>query len=495
MGFWKKLTKDVAKTTGIVLGDVDSANARNATKAAVDGMDLFRQKMNSSIIQNGQFSAQKGNLFEYIEAAKFNTDAASKGVAARAFVTDALGDSQATADILIRDKGRTAKQIQAKFIQSFSNGRDTSASRSVREQTGADNKGWGQYDGMDRLIRKQENYSKDGSLLDAAKKLSKQRAESGSIYSEYYDDVNKHLTDETRYQNVTSGGTTIEEVRNAYERPEQYSRQFERKMVRTEMKNSAGNMAKASMVTTGLVSGITNMFEVFTDDKELTDALIDVSKDVGVSAARGAATGVISTEIRYQGIKRGSAILSDSTAATILAGGMIDGGVALYSYAKGELTAEQLKEQLVETTAKSVSTVYFTKAVEAALGASNPFLPIAMYTTASYVVTCTKEIMKEAELNEQEYYRLEAVHKEAYDMLRQYHSELENNIESYKLKQRTAMYTFLNKFDYNMQTGENYDEALMAIVNFANETGIALQHVNFNDFRNAMKSDDDFELK
>ena len=29
-------------------------------------------------------------------------------------------------------------------------------------------------------------------------------------------------------------------------------------------------------------------------------------------------------------------VLSDSTAATVMAGGLIDGGAALYSYAKGE---------------------------------------------------------------------------------------------------------------------------------------------------------------
>ena len=67
------------------------------------------------IIQNGHFDQQKGNLFEYIEAAKFNADAASKGMSAKAVVTDVY-DQGAAADILIKDGGRVQKEVQAKFV-------------------------------------------------------------------------------------------------------------------------------------------------------------------------------------------------------------------------------------------------------------------------------------------------------------------------------------------------------------------------------------------
>ena len=119
MSIFKKKTKEVAtdaaKTAGTLLGNAASQSARNATDAAVDGMSLFRWKVSTPIIQNGTFDAQKGNLFEYIEAAKFNTDAASRGMTARAVITD-VTDPTAEADILIRDQGKTVKQIQAKFI-------------------------------------------------------------------------------------------------------------------------------------------------------------------------------------------------------------------------------------------------------------------------------------------------------------------------------------------------------------------------------------------
>ena len=489
------VAKDAAETAGTLIGNSASQNAQTATDVAIKGMELFREKVKQPIIQNGTFDAQKGNLFEYIEAAKFNVDAAEKGMTARAFVTD-VSDPGATADILIRDRGKTVKEIQAKFIKSTKDGRDNSAAQSVYDQTGAKNKGWGQYDGMDRLIRKQDDYNPEGSLLNEARKISKSRADTNSIYADRYKDVYEHLTDETQYGEVTSGGTTLEEVRKAYDTPDRYAQGFERRQVEAEMKCSTVNMAKASFVTSGIVSGITNMINVFQGKKEFAEALDDVEVDAIKGGIRGGATGVVSTAIRYQGIKAGSTLLSDSTAATIMAGGIIDGGVALYSYARGEITAEQLREQLVDTTAKAAGTVYFTKAVVSILGKSvNPFVPMVIYTTASYIVTCTREIINNAKLNTEEYDRLAAVFLESSRQMKEYYETLQLYIAKCEAKQRSMLNQFIESFEYNLETGENYDQAVMAIVRFASEAGIALQHVSFSEFQTAMRSKNSFVLE
>ena len=487
--------KDSSKTMATLIGGFTSKNAQNATNAAVDGMGLFRDKVASPIIQNGNFAQGKGNLFEYIEAAKFNVDAASKGVAAKAIVTDVY-DSGASADILIKAEGKTQSEVQAKFIESFSNGKETSAAESVFDQAGGQKGHWGKYNGMDRLIRKDKTYNQDGSLLDEAKKLAKKRAESESIHADEYKDVYDNLTDELRYKNVSSGGTTIEEVRTAYEQPEKYAKQFERKVVKAEMRATAANMAKASFVTTGIMSGISNMFEMFQDRKELADALHDVGADAVKGGICGGATGAISTVIRYQGIKSGSVLLSDSTAATVMAGGIIDGGVALYSYAKGEISAEELKNQLVDTTAKAVTTVYFTKAVGAILGKKmTPLVPMVVYTTANYVVTCTREIIKNANLRAEEFDRMTAILVEATREMNDYHERFKLYIAQCEEKQRAVFDGFIDSFEYNIFTGENYDQAIYAIVQFANEAGISLQHIKFDEFKTAMRTQDTFVLK
>ena len=54
----KKIVKDSAETSGKILGNAMSQNAQNATNAAVEGMNLFRWKVSTPIIQNGVFDAQ-----------------------------------------------------------------------------------------------------------------------------------------------------------------------------------------------------------------------------------------------------------------------------------------------------------------------------------------------------------------------------------------------------------------------------------------------------
>ena len=483
----KKVAKDSSKMAGTLVGNRVSINAQNATNAAVNGMDLFRDKVASPIIQNRDFAYGKGNLFEYIEVAKFNVDAASKGVTARAVVTD-IYDSGAAADILIKEGTRTQREVQAKF--------ETSAASTVFDQAGGHKGHWGKYNGMDRLVRKDDNYMAGGSLLDEAKKLAKNRSESGSIHADDYWDVYEHLEDELKYESVTSGGTTIKEVKTAYDTPDKYARDFEKKVVKAEMKATATNMAKASLVTTGIVSGITNMFEVFRDKKELADALHDVGADAVKGGIRGSVTGAVSTVIRYEGIKAGSSLLSDATAATVMAGGIIDGGVALYSYAKGEITAERLKDQIVDTTAKAAATIYFTKAVTAIMGkAVNPFIPITVYTTASYVVACTSEIIRNANLHAEEYDRMTAILEASTKQMNDFHEQFKLQVSECEERQRLMFDRFINSFEYNLKSGENYDQAIYAIIQFADEAGIALLHVDFDDFSDAMRSKEAFVLK
>lgn len=297
------------------------------------------------------------------------------------------------------------------------------------------------------------------------------------------------------YDNITSEGTTLKEVKDAYNDPIEYANAFERKQVVTEMKVTAGSMAKASFATTGVISGISNMFQLFRNDKDLADALHDVGADAIQSGVRGGATGMISTAIRYKGVKAGRSLLSDSIAATVMAGGIVDGGVALYSYARGEITAEQLKDQLVDTTAKAAITVYYTKAVAAIMGnAVNPIFPMVVYTSASYVFACTREIINNAKLNAEEHERMASILHESKLMIDEYHEQFKQRVKQCEESQREMLDSFINTFDYNISTGENYDEAIYSIVTFADKAGIALQHIKFQEFADAIKSDQPLRL-
>ena len=82
-------------------------------------------------------------------------------------------------------------------------------------------------------------------------------------------------------------------------------------------------MAKASFVVSGIASGISNLFDILADEKTLSQAMADTGLDAVKGGARGGAVGIISTGIRYKGLKTGNALLSDSTMATVMANGMV----------------------------------------------------------------------------------------------------------------------------------------------------------------------------
>lgn len=480
------LVEDIAKQAGALSGNAASENMHEATKTVVEDIGLLKWKRNN--IPNAQFDTAKGNLFEYIEAAKFNQDAARHGETARAIVTEAAGDPHAAADIVIEKDGNVVKEIQAKVTNS--------AAASTFDHAGGQKGHWGKYNGMDRLVRKDDSYNENGSFADEVKKLAHSKANSNSPHANDYMDVESHVTDETFYNESSSGGTTQEELADAYSNIDKYSKNFELNQLKDDVVKTSATMATTTGISYGISSSIRNMFEVYKDEKELTEALEDVGVDVVKGTVRGGATGAISSVVRYGGVKSNIPVLADSTASTIIAGGVVDGGVAIYSYAKGEITEKELEQAIIDTTAKSVSTVYFTKAVATVLGKSvGPFVPMAIYTTASCVVSCTREIINNARLNAEEYKRLATVLEESTQMLNEYHEELKRNINEYNDTQRKKLTLCIDNLNYDVATGQNYNESIKAMVDFADAMGFTLQHADFDEFKEAMNSDEIFVLE
>ena len=174
MSIFDKIAKDSANQAGALIGNVASESARNATAQGIQGMDLFREVAEKK--RNVAFDQAKGNLFEYIEAAKFNTEAAKQASELKAVVTDSVGRPHDAADIEIMKDGAVVRQVQAKFSDS-----QNAAADSVFMQKRD------KYAGMQRLIRKEDNYvdkatGESTSLLKKAKSLAQQRAEGNRVY-------------------------------------------------------------------------------------------------------------------------------------------------------------------------------------------------------------------------------------------------------------------------------------------------------------------------
>ena len=56
------------------------------------------------------------------------------------------------------------------------------------------------------------------------------------IYQEDYKDVARNLTDELKYEDITSGGTTLKEIQKAHRNPAKYGKKFIKKQVNKEIK-------------------------------------------------------------------------------------------------------------------------------------------------------------------------------------------------------------------------------------------------------------------
>ena len=120
---------------GIYGAEVAKFNA-NATDAMVEGMNLFKEAAAKLGAVNPKIA--QGNLFEYIEAAKFNADAGLKDSSLQAVVTAAEGNPHAAADLLIKDGDSIIREVQAKSMNRVGNLADSLSD--------------GKYEGMQKLV-------------------------------------------------------------------------------------------------------------------------------------------------------------------------------------------------------------------------------------------------------------------------------------------------------------------------------------------------------
>ena len=489
----KKIPEKEIGTITAMAGDVLAQNTHAAVNEAISGMNLFLRK--AAQVKNVDFAQSKGNLFEYIEACKFNQRAATVRNSVRAVVTDPT-DPHAAADIRIVRNNQTLKEVQAKFVKTANkNGVDTSAAESVAKQAGIGDQHVGKYHEMDRLIRKQENYKEGKSLLEESKRIAKSRADSGNIYADEYRDVEKHLTDELHHENVNSGGTTYEEVEEAHRDPTQYAKKVQDKQFMADSLNTAKNMAITGAAMSGIITGIQSFVLVYQDKKTFREAVADVGTAAGKGAIRGGATGFLSVGIRRTALRHGSKLFSDSNTATILASGMIDCGIAVYSYARGEIDQKQLVQEILNTAGKGAVTVYFTKLAQKAIGLSNPCIPMAIYTAASFIVSSTKAIIESAELQTAEYNRLRDLIVEATVAQESYYANLIRAFRNCEHRVRESMSNLLKSYSFEIESGQNYDNALRSLTCFADSMGIVIQYATFEEFENAMINRETFVLE
>lgn len=486
----KRKSQDIIDFTAAQVADELSRDVQTGTNVSHDAMDLLLYK--AGRIKNVDFEQGKGNLFEYIENAKLATNMANQGydIGEHPFVTDAPRDfggyqePHSPADFQIEHRNGKTDYAQAKV--------NNDAHRAAVNFTNP------KYAGMQR-IAPSDQIQKIKTQLD-------QMLAKGEISFQAYQDAVQNLQTEglrDSASGVASGGTTRSELQAfrgkngkiSQAKVRQYAVQFERQQYLQEIGTRTLNGAASGAAMTGIVVGVKNFFEVYRDKKKWQDALKEVGVESGKSAARGGIIGAISSLLRIGGKTQGLKPLTNGTIATTMAGCLFDGGLAIYDYAQGRINEKELSEELVNTVAKGTATVYFSKAIACTVGATNIFIPIAIYTASSYAVMSIRSILKNAKLNAAAHRRTAALYRESAETVRKMRLQMEKEMDFYAAREKKMLQGFLTEFEFDCQDDKNYGRAIMAITSFANQSGLLLQHVDFNEFKTAMKSNEDFVLR
>ncbi len=100
----------------------------------------------------------------------------------------------------------------------------------------------------------------------------------------------------------------------------------------------------------------------------------------------------------------------------------------------------------------------------------------------------------DANLNAEEAERAVAINNEMAKLIRDYREYIVSQINEYQANYRVSMSNLLESFDRGIASEDDLDSAVYAIIDYAEETGLALQHTDFDDFSDAMMSDKPFSL-
>lgn len=456
------------------LGGVFSKEAVNASNEAIEGMDLLRKAYENKI--NVGIEIKQGNFFEYIEATKFNIDAAQKGENIRAVVTESIGKPHDPADIWIRNNSKVLEKVQAK----------SSKDAVLATNMLTDSK----YNDMQKLT--------NSDRVDDVRELARKRMIKGTLKENEYRDTYENVTGELKYKNISSGGTSYNEVIEATKNTPEYMKKIELEQLKNELRTSGVNTAISTGVIEGAVSTLRNGIEVYNNKKALEEAVKDIAIDTTKASLKGFAVGNIATGIRFGAKKIGSTgasnLLSSSSASITLASAMLDVGVSVYSYAKGDISAQDLRDKMEEVSVKTVSTVYISQAAQVSLGlAPGAFVPIVAYTLSYYVYASCKTVFDNAKLKEEEAEKIIALYNEAIRNLEEQRVEMEKAIQD-KLDTNKQMFTELIEALDNGIQNNNLDKSINALENFALSFGKELKLSKFDDFDKFMLSSNTLKL-
>lgn len=432
-----------------------------ATDALLAGIAEFARAADN--LKNKGVDQLKGDLFEFIEAAKFNADAMLKGQDVVALLTRELGAPGHPADMLLVRDGQIVGQVQAKVSAT-----PEALALALREP---------KYDGMQKLVP-----------AELAGQVRRRAAHLGGAHS----DTAAGVTGELRYGSVRSGGTTHDEAEYAAREPAGYRRRIEADFVASEMEAAAAQGALSGVVVGGALSLVRRALaqQEAQDPSELARA---VALDAMGAGLRGGATGALAVKIRVARAGRGA--LARPGAATAVAGGLVESLLVVWRCVKGEISPQQAATDLGEIGCSTMGGISAAAASGALLGPAGALLgSLGGYLVSSNVYRSCVAILSRARLAEAEAARAEELCRSAVRAMEDARRELEAQIRSTLARREAVLSGCLAEVDAGLAQGAPGMVAAGS-ARLAAACGGRSQFASFGEFDDAMaNSDDPFEI-
>lgn len=454
----------VGAAASITTGDVAG------TDALLAGTEAVRRE--ASRLLNVASAQSKGNLFEYIEAAKFNSQAAKMGSDLHAAITAAEGQPHAPADLVIREGMRVVREVQAKAGDSTAR---------LAHSVGND-----KYVGMQRLVPT-DKAEGVGTLMD-------KRIETGTLKASDYEDARANLSGELNHDAVTSGGTTNAEAVQGAESPRLYTLKLEARQIAGEAAIAGAAAAGAGAVLSGSITLATGLWAVHRGEKTVEEAVHESGRAAGKSAIRSGAAGAGGAVIRGVASRTGAEMLAKSNVATTVAASCIDLGISTYSLVKGEITAEEWVEQAGQTGCNAMSSIYVGAAAGAIFGPPGALLgATAGYLLSNHTYQGTIAILRSARLSEEEAAIAVALAESAIREMDAQRALFDSQIEAVTQSRREDFASTFESIDAALSS-EEVETTVRALADFASLFGQTLQFASFAEF-DAFMIDGDESLR
>ena len=416
---------------------VDTHASRVVAKGSDEtrrGMDLYLEDASRKSGLNPEQA--KGFSFEHTEVAKFNTDAANKGLPWRARVR---GDNHPQVDVEVVKGETVLERAQLKT--------GPNAHKELEK-----------YPGVRRVT------TKGGA------------------------DPQRGVEDELAYGGASSGGTTAGELEFATRHPDAYATLQELGQVGREAAVAGMAGAASGAIFGGALSTVVNLAAVAQGEKTGKEAAKAVAEDTIRSSGRAGAATAGSAVVRHVGHKVGLEVIKKANVATAVASGLVDVSATVWSWVTGKITSEEAAIRLGDTGCGALSGIYGGATAGAIFGPVGAAVGSAVgYLLAACVYQSCVATFQRARLAEEEAERAIALCAEAVRRMDEQRRQFERDAAEWLDARQNAYDRHFKKIDAALAGGDPKDAA-KSLSRFAASFGRKLRHVDFGDFQRFMES-------